>query len=166
MTGWKNSEFLIGMLLWLWRLVTNIKIKESHKNIERRLGLVKCLINRISAVNKTQQFKANFKQSNKQIYTRIASQWSGIRHYNWALSWENLSSGFRRGKTQTGLLSFRSLEISSIETRGSKLSRQRTTKALIRLCGCAGWSVPLFFAYGKNRFSHDGAQFQSWSNEF
>ena len=43
------------------------------------------------------------------------------------------------------------LEISDIETRGIILSRQRTTKALI----CAGWSAPLLFAYGKNRFSHD-----------
>ena len=37
------------------------------------------------------------------------------------------------------------------------LSRQRTTKALIRLRGCAGWSAPLLFTYDKNRFSHDGA---------
>ena len=28
---------------------------------------------------------------------------------------------------------------------------------LIRLRGCPGWSAPLLFAYGKNRFSHDGA---------
>ena len=27
------------------------------------------------------------------------------------------------------------------------LSRQWTTKVLIKLCGCAGWSVPLLFAY-------------------
>ena len=37
------------------------------------------------------------------------------------------------------------------------LSRQRTTKALIRLSRCAGWSVPLLFADGINRFSHDVA---------
>ena len=35
---------------------------------------------------------------------------------------------------------------------GSLLSRQRTTKALIRLRGCAGWSVPLLFAYMKTGF--------------
>ena len=45
------------------------------------------------------------------------------------------------------------LEISDIETKDIILSRQRTTKALIRLL-----SVPLLFAYGKNRFSHDLAQ--------
>ena len=28
---------------------------------------------------------------------------------------------------------------------------------LIRLRGCAGWSAPLLFAYGKNKFSHDVA---------
>ena len=38
-----------------------------------------------------------------------------------------------------------SLEISDIETRGIILSRQRTTKALIRLRGCADWSAPLLF---------------------
>ena len=42
----------------------------------------------------------------------------------------------------------------------SLLSRQRTTKALIRLRGCAGWSVPLLFTYDKNRFSHDVAHLQ------
>ena len=34
------------------------------------------------------------------------------------------------------------------------LSRQRTTKVLIRLFKYAGWSVSLEFAYGINRFSH------------
>ena len=45
-----------------------------------------------------------------------------------------------------------------IETTYIILSKQRITKALIRLRGCAGWSVSLLFAYGKNRFSHDIAQ--------
>ena len=38
------------------------------------------------------------------------------------------------------------------------LSRKRTAKMLIRLCGCADWSVPSLFTYGKNGFSHDAAQ--------
>ena len=42
----------------------------------------------------------------------------------------------------------------------SLLSRQRTTKALIRLRGCAGWSASLLFTYDKNRLSHDVAHFQ------
>ena len=61
---------------------------------------------------------------------------------------------FRPGQTQTGLLSYRTsmrLEILVTETRDFTLSRQRTTKALIRLRGCAGWSVPLLFTY-KTRF--------------
>ena len=49
------------------------------------------------------------------------------------------------------------LKISDIETRGIILSRQRK-KALIRQHGCAGWSAPLLFAYGINRFSPDEAQ--------
>ena len=51
-----------------------------------------------------------------------------------------------------------SLEISDIETRSIILSRKQTTKALIRLHRCTGWSAPLLFAYGINRFSHDVAQ--------
>ena len=47
----------------------------------------------------------------------------------------------------------------AIESIGIILSRQRTTKALIRLRGCAGCSVPLLFAYEINRFSRDAAQF-------
>ena len=50
------------------------------------------------------------------------------------------------------------LEISAIASRGIILSRQRTTKVLIRLRGCAGWPVALLFAYNKSRFSHDAAQ--------
>ena len=34
---------------------------------------------------------------------------------------------------------------------------QWTTKVLIRLRGCAGWSVPLLFENGISRFSHDMA---------
>ena len=53
------------------------------------------------------------------------------------------------------------LSIKSNESKASRgiiLSRQRTTKTLIRLRGCAGWSAPLLFAYGINRFSDDMAQ--------
>ena len=38
------------------------------------------------------------------------------------------------------------------------LSNKRITKALIRLRGCAGWSVPLFFANTDDRFSRAKAQ--------
>ena len=41
------------------------------------------------------------------------------------------------------------------------LSRQRTTKALIRVRRCAGSSAALLFAYGINSFSHDMAQMTS-----
>ena len=50
------------------------------------------------------------------------------------------------------------LETSAIASSGIILSRQRTTKALIRLRGCAGWTAPLLFAYGINRFSRDVAE--------
>ena len=51
-----------------------------------------------------------------------------------------------------------SLEISAIESRDIILSKQRTTKALIRLRGCAGWSAPLLFAYDiRHIFSWPGS---------
>ena len=49
------------------------------------------------------------------------------------------------------------LKILDIETRDMTLHRQRTANVLIRLRISAGWSVPLLFAYGINRFSHDMA---------
>ena len=64
--------------------------------------------------------------------------------------------GFRPGKTLNRPAQLQSLA-RGLKTRGIILSRQRTTKALIRLCRCAGWSAPLLFAYGINRFSHDKA---------
>ena len=45
-------------------------------------------------------------------------------------------------------------EILDTASIGIILSRQWRTKALIRLHGCAVWSVPLLFAYDKNRFSY------------
>ena len=70
--------------------------------------------------------------------------------------------GLRPDKTKTAVLQrlARDLEFLDIvlETRGIILSKQWITKALIGLCGCACWSAPLLFAYGKNRISHDVAQ--------
>ena len=48
-----------------------------------------------------------------------------------------------------------------METGDIILSRQRTKKVLIRLCGCTGLSAPLLFAYGKNGFSHDMAHLKA-----
>ena len=41
------------------------------------------------------------------------------------------------------------------------LSKKRITKALIRLRGWAGWSVPVLFANPEDRFSHVEAHFLS-----
>ena len=61
-----------------------------------------------------------------------------------------------------------SLEIWAIASKDIILSKQRTTKVLIRLCGCAGWSAPLLFAYGINRYSHDVSHFilEGFYNKF
>ena len=53
-------------------------------------------------------------------------------------------------------------EIAHIETKAIVLFRQRTTKALIRLRSCAGWSAPLLFSYGISRFSHNVAHMTTY----
>ena len=65
---------------------------------------------------------------------------------------KHVFGSFRPGQTQTGShmvqpLKLACLEIWAIKSRDIKLSKQRTTKALIRLCSCTGWSAPLLFAY-------------------
>ena len=87
----------------------------------------------------------------------------------WASSRENLSLGFAtrvdsNQSAQSQNLG-RGLKFSDKETRGIMLSRQRTTKVLIRLRGCAGWSAPLLFEFGINRFSHDVAHFKPTQTE-
>ena len=81
--------------------------------------------------------------------------------YKCATSWETCLQGLRPDKTQTGLLSYidwLSFEILDLASICIILSRQWTTKTLIRLCGCTGWSAPLLFAYGiKQVFSWRGS---------
>ena len=88
----------------------------------------------------------------------------------WAMSRENLSSGFSdqvrlEPACSASETSYR-LEILDIETRGIIISQQRIIKALIRLRGCAGWSAPLLFAFCKNRFSHDVAHVSSYTHAY
>ena len=83
-------------------------------------------------------------------------------YYIWTSSRENLSLRYSDqvrlkpacSATETSYY----LGILDSASIGIILSRQRTTKALIRLPGCADWSAPLLFAYEINRFSHDVAQ--------
>ena len=80
----------------------------------------------------------------------------------WASSWENVSSGVSDqvrlklacSPTEPSMR----LEILVTETRDITLSRQWTTKALIRLCRCTSWSAPLLFAYDiRHIFSWPGS---------
>ena len=50
-------------------------------------------------------------------------------------------------------------DISAIASRGIILSKQRTIKALIRLCGCTGWSAPLLFTCHKQVFLCRGSYY-------
>ena len=54
----------------------------------------------------------------------------------------------------------------ALASRGIVLSRQQTTKALIRLGGCAGRFAPLLLAYGKNRFFSCRAQIKQTEKPF
>ena len=69
----------------------------------------------------------------------------------WATTRQNVSSGVsdqaRHKQACAATEASYSLEISAIEYRDIILSKQRTTKALISLRACAGWSAPLLFAY-------------------
>ena len=44
------------------------------------------------------------------------------------------------------------IEISPLASLHMSLSKKRITKALIRLRGCAGWSVPVFFPNPRRQF--------------
>ena len=71
---------------------------------------------------------------------------------NWATSRENLSSEIfdqvRFKPACSATEASKSLETLDIASIHILLSEQRTTKVLISLRGCAGWSAPLLFAYG------------------
>ena len=115
-----------------------------------------------SKMSPAQILQKNGHPAKAQISMRILAVWSGLvgcsikpRHKKTCLR------DFRPGKTQTGCSTTQmseSHDIADKETRHIILSRQRTTKALIRLRGCADWSAPLLFAYGLNRFSRDVTQ--------
>ena len=78
--------------------------------------------------------------------------YSKIHWIIWASSRENVSSGIfdqvRFKPAFSATEASWSLDISNITSRDVVLSRQRTTKALIWLRGCASWCAPLLFAYG------------------
>ena len=84
----------------------------------------------------------------------------------WASSWESVSS---RVSDQVGLKlacsateASMKLDILVAESRDITLSRQRTIKALIRQRRCAGWTVPLLFAYDiRHVFSRPGSIIQN-----
>ena len=83
-------------------------------------------------------------------------------NYTWATTWQNVSLGVsnqaRHKAACAATDASYSLEISAIESRDIILPKQRTTKALTRLRGCAGWSVPLLFAYDiRHIFSWPGS---------
>ena len=54
----------------------------------------------------------------------------------------------------------------AIETRDITPSKQRPTKAMIRLCGCAGRSAPLLFAYDRKHIFSWPSSYVVGTNEY
>ena len=73
-----------------------------------------------------------------------------------ATSQENLSPGSAARSCSIQLVQLQRLVACLHEVRLNILpSRERMTKALIRLRGCAGWSAPLLFACNEIRHNLD-----------
>ena len=113
---------------------------------------------RISGVTQGLLFRHCLPRIAVTVSVTALMKWVNMKRVLWR---ENLSSGFA-----TRVDSNRPAQLQKlgrgliIGTRDIILSRQWTIKMLIRLRGCAGWSAPSLFAYGKNRFSHDVVQVQ------
>ena len=92
------------------------------------------------------------------LLSRIRLHLNALSVIIWASSRENLSSGFLTKRvsnqcphTETSLC----IEISPVESLF--LSKNRITKVLIRLRGCAGWSAPVLFTNPRRQvFSRRG----------
>ena len=86
--------------------------------------------------------------------------------YTWATPWENVFGSLDQARHKPACAATEasySLEILVIESRDIILSKQQTTKALIRLRWCAGWSAPLLFAYDtRHIFSWPGSHVHVW----
>ena len=112
------------------RLEKNIYKKEKNLNLERHMYLL-------------------FKLYNKKKILYFVPIYCGCdKEMNWATSQENLSSCLQpvRHKLACSVTeTIWSLEIVDLASIGIILSKQWTTKVLIRLGRCAGWSAPLLF---------------------
>ena len=73
-----------------------------------------------------------------------------FKNISWALTRQNLSSGFQQVFLRVSNQSLqlqklaRKFKISPVASLHMILSKKRITKALIGLLGCAGWSAPVF----------------------
>ena len=89
--------------------------------------------------------------------------------YIWASPRQNLSNGFptKRVSNQSPQLQRLARKlISPVASLHMILSKMRITKALIRLCGCAGWSAPVLLSKPwRHVFSRQGPYMPSLSSE-
>ena len=104
----------------------------------------------------THAFLRSVSTTNFPIVTWAIVVISAVCEHNWATSRNNLSSWSRTRKDSNRPAQIqrlaRNLESLNLASIGIILSRKWTAKTLNILCGCAGWSAPLLFAYGKTGF--------------
>ena len=92
----------------------------------------------------------------------IHAKQKSTNYDTWVMSWENLSPEFGnkvRLKLVCSATEASKIKISDIATTVIIiiLSRERITKALIRLCGCAGWSATVVCIWHKQVFPWRGS---------
>ena len=99
------------------------------------------------------------------------NRFSEVLQHLWTLLWENISSGVsnqvRLKLACSATEASMKFEFLVTETRDITLTRQRTTKALIRLRGCPVRSAPLLFAYDiRHLFSWPGSFYDKFRTKF
>ena len=105
-----------------------------------------------------------FKQINISIFSFMficdySKYLNGENLISWATTRQNVSSGVSvQARHNQPAQPQKLARVLKFRSRDIILSKQRTTKALIRLRGCAGWSAPLLFAYDiRHIFSWPGS---------
>ena len=141
-------------LIWVYTVWPGLSVRKL------RINTVSLLI-ALNHLELTQHHKFSKFYTSLNLHMQFTK--TGIR----ATTRQNMSSGVSDQATHKPVCAATeaswSLEISAIESRDIILSKQRTTKALIRLRGCAGWSAPLLFAYIiRHIFSWPGSYVLNW----
>ena len=146
-----QSSFILSTTNW----TIEVFIPYFYINPKRNV-LFECIpINSLTVQKSVSQKSQNRLFFIKKIYHKKSTQGNTVpAGWKW-----DLNRCTRNDKTLSANWQFGQSSYIALSCKISLLSRQRTTKALIRLRGFAGWSASLLFTYDKNRVSHDSAHF-------